>query len=89
MTNAEITIGHDVRRWTTYVLKDATEEELEALAEDGPELATKLREWDAAGRLEEDYYDDDETANPWDEGADPALIEAELQDAGAVEVAAG
>jgi hypothetical protein len=83
MSTATVEIGHDVRRWTTFTVADATPEEVEILQGDDEAAFTLLRQMDAANRLSPAGEHDEDNPDPFSqEHAAAAIIEAELDDEG-------
>lgn len=72
---ALFTLGHDVRHWTTFEVKDATEAEAAILEEiESPQALELAASMHAAGRLEVSKEEVDTIPDYWSESYDPVVI---------------
>lgn len=79
---ATVEVGYNVRRWTTFQIKDATPEELEVLSgavqnDYQPEPFTLLTEMEAAGRLTEIDSSTETGGEQFTRYVDPNIIEVD------------
>lgn len=75
-------VGHDIRAWSTFTLKDATQEEIERLQEAlDDDLAEFLSALDRADRLEFVKRDTDDAPDPFDPEKYPAVLDVTPKDA--------
>lgn len=75
-----ITVGYNHRAWATFWVKDATAEEIETLPEDGDQLITILRGWEAAGRLEHESTEFDDSPEIFADYVETALVDSDIND---------
>jgi hypothetical protein len=71
-----ITVGHDVRHWTTYSVSDLTPEEYAVLTdgEEDPGAIALLRRLSEAGRLQELEDNSDDTPTAFEDVDHPSVI---------------
>jgi hypothetical protein len=74
-----VEIGHNVRRWTTFEIKDATAEEVALLhqyeqGDYNEAVFSMLAAMDAAGRLVEVEFSIEQNAEVFSEHVDPNII---------------
>ena len=72
---ATVTLGSDIRRWTTYTITDLTEQEAATLANNFETAAVELlRQLVRDERAVESHYSDDDNPDLFAEYASPAVI---------------
>jgi hypothetical protein len=75
-----LVIGHDVRTWTHYEVKDATPEEIEILSGEDDAALELARKLDAEERLVEVDEHSDDAHDPLGEFSHPAVVDVQEEE---------
>jgi hypothetical protein len=68
-----VQLGHNLRAWSTFTVKDPTPEEIATLQEEDDESVALLKKLDADGRLHLESVDYEENPELFAEHADPSI----------------